>query len=122
MILDFTQIKSFVVTNGILIAIAGYTIGHATADLIKAFVVNVLMPLIYYVFVKHLLRAISYDGYINVGRLFVGSKRFDIEELMKEFIAWALTCVLAYVLIAYLLKTIFANTSVTQEKESYKFI
>ena len=119
-IFDFSNIKSFVITNGILIAIASYTVGHASASLIKVFVVNVLMPAIYYVFIKHALKAVSYDGYIYIGRIFMGSKQFDLEELLREFIAWSLTCVMAYFFVVYLLQRIFA-TDITKQEE-HKFL
>lgn len=114
---DFSEIKSFVTQNGIIIAIAGITIGSSTKDMLKALVIDLIMPLLYTMIFRKWIE--KYDWMKNLS----GNNNSSWHSFAKEFISWLLTLAISYVLIVYFLNKIFTSKSSDEkiEEENKKF-
>lgn len=114
---DFSEIKSFVTQNGIIVAIAGITIGSSTKDMLKALIIDLIMPLLYAGIFKKWIK--KYDWMKNLS----GSSNTPWHSFAKEFISWLLTLAISYVLIVYFLNKIFISTNSDKkiEEENKKF-
>lgn len=121
---DFSNIKSFVVQNGLIIAIAGITIGTSTKDMLKSFAIDIMMPLVYLIFIESLMKKINPRIYKRLSNIFSGSSTFLWKIFAKELIAWFLVLIVSYVFIVFFLNKIFNTQSendkkIIEENEKY---
>lgn len=121
---DFSSIKSFVVQNGLIIAIAGITIGTSTKDMLKSFAIDIMMPLVYLILIESFMKKINPRIYKRLSNIFSGSTTFLWKIFAKELIAWFLVLIVSYVFIVFFLNKIFNTQSendkkIIEENEKY---
>lgn len=92
-----SDMKSFLIQNGIIATTAGITIGFATATFVKSFVSDVILPVIFMVVVKG-TGTVSKDTSSFFSR-FLSKKEFLFTNFISETITWLAIVLLSYVIL-----------------------
>lgn len=108
---SFDSIKSFILQNGLIVAIAGITVGSSTKDVIKAFAIDILMPAFHYLIIRGLLRRFSPKYYGVMTRIVGENKKFLWNTFLKELLVWCFIVTIAYLIIELLLNKLFVKSS-----------
>jgi large-conductance mechanosensitive channel len=108
----FSQLKKFIVDNGIIGTTAGVAIALVTNDLIKSLASDIIVPIFIILFLKLNIKSLT--------AILPGKSELDITNFFKQFISWILVVVITF----FFLKTAFegilgAKKEVPVKKESF---
>lgn len=103
--------KDFIVKNGVITAAIAITIGVSTAGFIKAFVSNVLMPLVYLVIGKLFLEKINGRAFNSLTEVFGPKANLDVLAFIQEFVTWVFVVIGAYIIIEFFVRRWFLGIS-----------
>ena len=108
----FSQLKKFIVDNGIIGTTAGVAIALVTNDLIKSLASDIIVPIFIILFLKLNIKSLT--------AILPGKSELDITNFFKQFISWILVVVITF----FFIKTAFegilgAKKEVPVKKESF---
>lgn len=120
---NLDSIKSFVLQNGLIVAIAGITVGSSTKDVIKAFAIDILMPSFHFLIIQGILKPFSPKYYNVMTKIFGENRKFLWTTFLKELIVWFFIVTIAYIIIELLLNKLFVKSTDPEviEEENKKF-
>ena len=106
----FSEIKKFIIDNGIVGTCAGVIIALVTKDLILAFVGDIVIPLFIFIFLRLKIKWLT-------AILPSGKSYFDLTDFFKQFITWFITIIVTY----FVIKTTFETLlGISLKKEEVK--
>jgi len=111
-----SDFKSFLVDNGIIAVTAGITIGFATATFVKSFVADVILPVIFLVFVKG--SSTVSKGAAGFFAKFLEKKEFLYVNFVSEAITWLLIVLCTFWLLSVVHKHYIQRKPVAQESRA----
>ena len=108
----FSQLKKFIVDNGIIGTTAGVAIALVTNELIKSLASDIIVPIFIILFLKLNIKSLT--------AILPGKSELDITNFFKQFISWILVVVITF----FFIKTAFegilgAKKEVPVKKESF---
>ena len=108
----FSQLKKFIVDNGIIGTTAGVAIALVTNELIKSLASDIIVPVFIILFLKFNIKSLT--------AILPGKSELDITNFFKQFISWILVVVITF----FFIKTAFegilgAKKEVPVKKESF---
>ena len=108
----FSQLKKFIIDNGIIGTTAGVAIALVTNDLIKSLASDVIVPIFIILFLKLNIKSLT--------AILPGKSELDITNFLKQFISWIFVVVITF----FFIKTAFegilgAKKEAPVKKESF---
>ena len=99
--------KNFIISNGVVTAAVAITIGIATASFVKAIVADIMMPVVYIVIGRYMLKHVSSKAFSKLTQLFEDRSTLRLDEFFKDFLTWIFIILGAYILLNFFVKKWF---------------